>query len=145
MKKFIYLLLIPLCMGFVACGGDDEEEQQQQQQQQQETKNPLVGTWERVEKIDFSSGNKWTYTYTFKNDGKYEYIRNETFTSKEPGEDSNTSYYTKGNYAYDSTTRTLSIVSDEGESQSFTVLTLTDNILTIMEYDGDQWTFSKKN
>ena len=25
MKKFIYLLLIPLCVGFVACGDDDPE------------------------------------------------------------------------------------------------------------------------
>lgn len=149
MKKFIYLLLIPLCMGFVACGDDDVIVDPPPTKI--ETTNPLVGTWENVERESgyyrgYKWENKWTYTFTFQNDGKFEYNILYVYTSEDEREpdDSSTSNE-KGKYAYDSNTRTLSLVADDGKTRSFTILTLTESILTLLLNDGEKWTFSKKN
>ena len=162
MKKNYYLHLLAIMMvsmldvAVISCGDPEDptppvtNPEKTDPEQPKET-SPLIGSWEYVERESGSyRGYAWqsvdTYTYTFKNDGKYEYVTVDTWSSEDERESdgSNTSYE-KGNYAYDYTTRTLSIVSEDNKPRSFTVLTLSEKVLTLMWDDGEKWTFSKKN
>lgn len=152
MKKYFYLLLIPLCMGLAACSKDDEKTTEQTNVIEEKDISPLIGTWEHVERESgYYRGYKYvntnTYTLTFKNDGKYEYvvINNHTSEDERESDTSHTVQNEKGNYSYDSITRTLSIVADDGSSNAWTILSITDNMLTILFNDGDKWAFSKKS
>lgn len=70
MKKYFYLLLIPLCLGFAACGSDDEDEDLNPNMHSQsdpstatEENNDLIGWWK--EPADNSGyvaiGNAYTF------------------------------------------------------------------------------------
>jgi len=149
MKKYFYLLLIPLCMGLAACSKDDEKTTEQTNVIEEKDISPLIGTWERVIKNSNNYGSGWweqinTETYTFKDDGTYYYSDIADY-NENGNTDSKTMEEEKGIYTYDSTTRTLSIIPDDNRALSFIVLTLADNILTLMGEDGGKRTFSKKN
>ncbi len=64
MKKYLYLLLIPLCIGLVACGDDsDERRSEEGNGGNSNSGNPLIGTW-----VNTRTGS-WgyeKYTYVFK-------------------------------------------------------------------------------
>ena len=153
MIKNYYLHLLAIMMVsmlsvvITSCGDDDDDPIPPVTPEQL---NPLIGTWEYVERENGDSydGIKWknvfTYTYTFKNDGKYEYVWDYKHYS-DGHKDWSESSHEKGNYAYDSTTRTLSIVPETKNSLSATVLTLSENVLTLMWNKGETMTFSKKN
>lgn len=73
MKKFVYLLMMVVCLGIVSCGSSDEES------------NPLVGTWSKTDSWDTGSDEE---SYVFKSDNTG--FRRYTSHDSKYGDENNT-------------------------------------------------------
>ena len=122
MKKFFYLLVLafmPMC--FTACGGDDDESSSGSSSQ----KSLLIGSWERIKIVSYNaegkntSNSNTTVIDTYYADGTMQHgSKNRRFYWKLEG--------------------TTLTITDNGEDEVYTILTLDQNNMVLrFEYrDG---------
>ena len=62
MKKYFYLLLLPLCLGLGACGSDDDDDDDDDGKTNSLVDSRVVGTWTST------IGEGWTWDHGVLND-----------------------------------------------------------------------------
>ena len=113
--KYLSLLFITsLCLGFAACSNDDDDEGS-------EYASLILGSW-RYEEEDYIE------TYTFYSNGTYSYSDEEWYNNSWYSDDIDGTYQLRGDK--------LTLVEDDGDTDQYTIVKLTDTKL-ILEYDDD--------
>ena len=136
-------LISMVCVCFASCDSDDDNNNKGNN-----SNSLIVGTWQ-----DTNSGTSQdkkgkykfnnTFTYNFKSDGKYTYtiFTVEYYVDLKNTEESELSI--TGTYSYNELTKTLSLVANDGTSDSYTVLNLSYDILTLLSRGGGTYTYKK--
>lgn len=82
MKKYLYFLMMVMCLGFVSCGSDSDNDDEGGSNSGNSS-NPLVATWVYTNKDNWGYEK---YVYVFNNNGTgyslYEYSDNSTGTTE---------------------------------------------------------------
>lgn len=133
MKKYLLnwmtiLMVAVVSVGFVSCGDDDDDDKKET--------SSIVGTW-----VYFEQDDDYSEMYTFKSDGTFKLVWQESVSWDESysGEESGLWKYDAKNHKLTLTT----IIGEEPGPEIYTVI-LQGNQMTLIEGDGDSYTYTKQ-
>lgn len=122
MRLFAILSMIAWCASFMSCGSDDDDVKKGDK-----TSNLLIGTWEVVYESD---DNDFIETLTIR------FNPDNTYLSIVGDNHSTTIGETKGTYTYDPEINKLSFIYKDGDSDSATIVEISDTKLVLEWWDN---------